>query len=124
MAPNQEPVRVTTQHHSVVVATALVTLLNQLSAIMDHAQVKKNIPKNFFVFKLRRDLEVSDKIGPHLSLLSFLCNIDDDGREDDDTKTDCIDTGTKCSRYATDTYCKSNAKVRVSCKSSCNLCCK
>ena len=36
---NQEPVRVLTQRHSEVVVTALVVLLSQLAAIMEHAQV-------------------------------------------------------------------------------------
>ena len=40
---NQEPVRVVTQRHLEVVVTALVALLSQLAAIMDYAQVKKNV---------------------------------------------------------------------------------
>ena len=40
---NQEPVRVVTQLHLEVVVTALVALLSQLAALMEHVQVKKNV---------------------------------------------------------------------------------
>ena len=39
MVPNQEPVRAITHRHSAVVVTVPVALLNQLTAIMEHAQV-------------------------------------------------------------------------------------
>ena len=40
---NQEPVRVITLRHLVVVMTVLVALLNQQGVIMEYAQVKKNV---------------------------------------------------------------------------------
>ena len=40
MVPNQEPVRVITQPHSGAAAIVLVALLNQLAAVVEHAQVK------------------------------------------------------------------------------------
>ena len=53
--PNQEPEHVITQHHSGVVVTVLVTLLNQIVVMMEHAQVKKKKFLNicFSAIKLR-----------------------------------------------------------------------
>ena len=62
MVPNQEPVRVTTQHHLEVVVAVLVALLSQLAAIMEHAQVKKNSFSRFVsILRIRIYCEVSDK---------------------------------------------------------------
>ena len=50
MVPNQEPVRVITQHHLEVVVTVLVALLSQLPAMTEHVQVKKTIQLVSYVY--------------------------------------------------------------------------
>ena len=37
---------------------------------------------------------------------------------------DCVDTSSKCGRFAKDKFCMKNRKVRAGCQKSCNLCCK
>ena len=51
---NQEPVRVVTHRHLEEVVTALVALLSQLAAIMEHAQVKN-------LFELMSDICILTK---------------------------------------------------------------
>ena len=51
MVPNQEPVRVTTRHHSVAVVTVLVILLNQLAVTMEHVQVMEIYWNNFSTYQ-------------------------------------------------------------------------